>query len=364
MADDDDDLVPDGIAPDIDQEDFARQCLAAARSNGVSPHYLIAVAQHESGIKNVQSPIASNNAFGPFQITKEAWTAAALPLGFGTDQRFDPTAQCFVAAKMTADANDALQAVLPDKRFPSGAELYCARVFDIKGAVTILGSGRDRSQSIQTALADVLPTPDKVSAFIDANADLLKQNGQPCTINQVIDAIVAALDPGLQLAVTLIDKVEPGLFAAPSLSQADAANTPWMSLANQELAKNIHEPSVEIDKYFSETNLGQGREGATAWCAAFVSWCIKKSTNKPLHYSALASDWLNNGSPAPGPAIGVVAVTFPLVTGSSGHVGFVTQADDKRVMLLAGNQRPAGGGADAVCIREFAIGKIRGFRSI
>ena len=70
------------------------------------------------------------------------------------------------------------------------------------------------------------------------------------------------------------------------------------------------------------------------------------------------------GSAAPAPAVGLVAVTFPLVEKSTGHVGFVTQADDKRVMLLAGNQPPAGGGRDGVTIREYAIGKIRGFRSI
>jgi uncharacterized protein (TIGR02594 family) len=363
------DLEPDDIPADIDQDEFARTCIDASRVHGVSPHYLIAVANQASdGIKNTASKVPGSDAFGPFQITKETWATGAPPLGFTSDDRVDPFAQCFVAAKMTGDHNEGLQAVMPDQRFPTGAELYCAWTFGLTPATVILGSGRDRTQSVQVALGDVFKTaPDKVAPFMDANAGLLKVNGQPRTIAQVIDAIVDLLDPGLKLAVTLIDKVAPGLFnAVPDATGApgDTTNAPWMAVAKQELAKNIHEPSVEIDKYFSETSLGQGHEGATAWCAAFVSYCIKKSTNKPLHYSARAADWLQIGSQAPGPAFGVIAVTFPMVAGSSGHVGFVQSADDKRVMLLAGNQHPAGGGSDAVCVREFAIGKIRGFRSV
>jgi tail lysozyme len=213
----DDDLVPDGILPDIDQDDFTRQCLAAARANTVSPHYLIVVANQVSKIKNIPSPVAGSDAFGPFQLTSDTWTSVALPMQFSPEERFDPGSQCFVAAKITADQGSGLKPALPGGNAPTGAELFFTWTFGLTVATIVLGSGRDRSQSIQAALTDAFHNDAaKVTAAINANADLLKQGGQPRTIQQVLDAIVALLDPGLQLAITLIDKAEPGLFPAPT----------------------------------------------------------------------------------------------------------------------------------------------------
>lgn len=353
---------------DAAREDFARACLLAGRVHGVSPHYLIAVANHESGgIKNPPPSGPQSSACGPFQITEDTWSTYGPPLGYGPDQRFDPFSQPFVTAKMASDATNELQTVLPNGRFPTGAELYLSHLFGIHGAKTILNADRldangTRSEKINVALAAIQNPSVNVDNIMDGNASLLKPGGQPISVDELLDKVADLLQPGLAIAVDLIEKVEPGLYAALP-EPGDGAQTPWMATAKEELAKNISEPSQEINKYFTETGLGQGHGGETAWCAAFVSYCIKKSTNKPLHYSARASDWLNIGD-ASQAAYGAIGVTFPMVSGSSGHVGFVVQFDDKRVMLLAGNQKPAGGGRDAVCVREFAIGKMRGFRTV
>jgi hypothetical protein len=221
------DVTPDDISPDINPDDFATECLSAARIHGVSPHYLITVANYETdGIKNIPSKTAGSDAFGPFQITNEVWSTEAPPLGFTGDDRVDPFAQCYVAAKITAAANDGLKVVMPGQNPPTGAELYCSRLFGLTGATKILGSGRDRSQSIKDALGDVL-APDKIAPFMDANATLLKtKEGTPNTIQQVIDAIVAALDPSLKVAVTLINKVAPGLFDPPPSTSGTFGSPP------------------------------------------------------------------------------------------------------------------------------------------
>lgn len=353
----------------IDQAEFAEFCLAAARDYGTSAHYLIAVAHLESGIRNVPSP--SGTAFGPFQIAEATWGDYAFDadVSLTDDDRFDPSSQSRVAAKIAVAATDALQVVLPDRRWPTYAELYCAHFFGLRGAETILAAARDRSRSTRDALMDVYKTAAdpaaKADDIIDKNAGLLKPGGRVATVQEALAAIERRLEPGLALATRLINAIEPDLFSAPA-SPTDGTSTPWMALAKAEIG--VQEipgaaSNPRIDQFFRETGLAKPND-ETAWCAIFLSWCIKTSTNKPLPYSALARDWLKIGSKLPGPVYGAIAITHPLAAGSSGHVGFVVKADDSRVFLLGGNQTPPGGGPGAVCVTSFKKTSIREYHMV
>jgi uncharacterized protein (TIGR02594 family) len=353
----------------IDRSELAEFCLDAARDYGTSAHYLVALAHLESGIRNVAAPAGS--AFGPFQITQAAWEDYAFEpdVSLTDDDRFDPMSQPRVAAKIAATAMERLQRVLPEGRWPSHAELYCAHFFGVRGAEIVLGAGRDRGRSVREALLEVYRAAAdpaaRVEAVIAGNPGILQSGGRTATVAEALEAIERKLEPGLELAADLINQLEPDLFAVPVVP-AREASAPWMEIAKaeigvQEIAGAASNP--RIDRYFRETGLAKPND-ETAWCAIFLSWCIKTATGKALPYSALARDWLRIGTRLPGPAYGAIAVTHPLAAGSSGHVAFVVKEDASRVFLLGGNQTPPGGGPGAVCITTFKKTAIREYRSV
>jgi len=349
--------------PAIDQDAFAQSCLNAARDFGTNAHYLIAVADVESGIKNVPAP--SGTAFGPFQITDSTWNQFMGSVALTPDDRFDPFMQPAVAAKIAVDGTTALRAVLPDNRLPTSQELYFAHLFGQHGAVVILSG--DRFRSIRDALLEVYAGPNAqntADSIIAANKPLMVDaTGQPLTIDALLQAVGRRLDQGLATAVTLINNVEPTLFSGPTTPIAAGA-APWMTVAQQELANGVVEGNPRIREYFAATTLNPVPPGHVAWCAAFVSFCIFNCgdpTKRRLE-SARAEDWLNVGTTLEGPQYGAVAVLEPLVAGSSGHVGFVESWNADTLELLAGNQPPRAGAAHAVCIQQFKMTTVRGWR--
>ncbi|WP_055046931.1 CHAP domain-containing protein [Devosia sp. A16] len=90
----------------------------------------------------------------------------------------------------------------------------------------------------------------------------------------------------------------------------------------------------------------------TAWCAAFVSWCLERSGVASARSAASAAyrSWgeaaWSNGEALPGKAQpGDIAVFRQLSDPAHGHVGFFMGVDpqsDGRIMVLGGNQRTQG----------------------
>lgn len=361
------------INPEIgDKDRFTNACLLAARVFGTNAHYLIAVAYLESGIRNIAAP--GSTAFGPFQILDQTWNQYISDPTFGCSpsDRFDPYAQPAVAAKIASDGTAALSEVLPDKRLPTAEELYFVHLFGQHGATEILGIS-DYNRSIRDGLVRAYgPGPNAVAHadnVINANKQLLTEGGgQARTINAVLDIVGTRLDKGLAVAATMVNAVEPALFSGPPLQQDNAA-VPWLPIAQLELAKPVVEgdPIIgnpAIARYFEATTLPHPGPGATPWCGAFVAFCIKQSGIEPGKFagSARASEWLKFGTALQGPQFGAIAVLDPLVTGSSGHVGFAVRWNAGTVQLLAGNQTTANG-AYGVCIRQFDIRHVHGWRT-
>jgi uncharacterized protein (TIGR02594 family) len=94
----------------------------------------------------------------------------------------------------------------------------------------------------------------------------------------------------------------------------------------------------------------------TAWCAAFVNWCIKKSTEKTATGSAASADFRSWASAVATfdsqssllvldsqPRFGDVVVFQDMRSNGQpdpyhGHVAFYVEHDSKRIKVLGGNQ--------------------------
>jgi uncharacterized protein (TIGR02594 family) len=346
--------VLSGFAP----EDFAQTCLDVARRYGTSAHFLIALADAETGITNTAAP-GGGTAFGPFALTEEEWKAnnASAETGFADDGRFDPLAQAAIAARLIVKLTQEARDNLPDKRLATSEELYLARIFGSENLERLLNDN-SQTKTLRKALAPMSPTD--IDLIFARRPGLLTAG---ITVEQVRKAIAQKLSAGFEIAVALILKVEPDFSLGPPETADDVTDVPWMLKAKQELAKNIKESKTgsnpEIEKYFVDTTLGRQPDDV-AWCAAFVSWCIKESNgaHMPVVFSARAADWLKNGKNLAGPQYGAIVVTRPLAPKSSGHVGFAMSWDGTNVTILGGNQ------GDAVCTKDFHIDVVRGWRMV
>ncbi len=338
---------------------FAKACLSEARMQGTSAHFLIALAHAESGLTNNVCE-GEGPRFGPFALTQKEFSANNNPAatGFGDADYFDPYAQVPAAAALVVKLTQELQAELPDKRLPTSEEVYLARICGAKGASALVAAAPQTGR-VRDALAPLLAAADLDRVFATRPA-LLKAD---MTIQALRTAVQGTLDEGFKIAVDQILAVEPDLVVGPAVA-TDAASVPWMALAKKELEKGVREipgnPSnPEVEKYFKATPLGRQPDDI-AWCAAFVSWCIKEAggAQRPINFSARAADWLKNGQKLAGPQFGAIAVTKPLAPKSSGHVGFVVAWDGTRVTFLGGNQ------GDAVSEQNFKIADVRGWRMV
>jgi uncharacterized protein (TIGR02594 family) len=349
-------LVPQAIQP----ETFGLCCLDAARHYGTSAHFLIALADVESGIVNKPFPGAP---FGPFAMTKEDWSANnnKSETGFGDADRFNPYAQAAVAARLTVKLTEDIRADLPDKRLPTSEELYLGRILTPAGLKLLLAA--NAADIVHTVLTGAIPTTD-VSAIVALRPTVLTDT---ISVGTLRNNAIQQLNTAFEKAVALIQKLEPDLVQGPSETIDEHKEVPWVVTAKQQEALPVEVTgpgNLEVEKYFTATPLGRQPDDV-AWCAAFVSWCIKQSggSAKHVNFSARAADWLSNGDELSGPQYGAIAVLRPLVPRSSGHVGFVTAWDATKVTLLAGNQTNQNG-HQAICEKDFNIQDVRGWRMV
>jgi len=336
-------------------EDFAQTCLDVARRYGTSAHFLLALADAETGMTNI-AVHGGGTAFGPFALTEEEWKANndSAETGFADDGRFNPIAQAAVAARLVVKLTQEARDNLPDKRLATSEELYLARIFGAAALPSLLDNDA-QNKTLRRALASM--DVDRVAA----RRSTLVTDG--IKVKEVRATIAEKLSAGFEIASSLILKIEPDLSIGPPETADDLGEVPWMAKAKGELEKGIKESkngsNPEIEKYFVETTLGKQPDDI-AWCGAFVSWCIKEShgAHMPVVFSARAADWLKNGSALAGPQYGAIVVTKALAAGSSGHVGFVSSWDGTNVTILGGNQ------GDAVSLRDFHIDAVRGWRMV
>jgi lysozyme family protein len=297
-------FTPQATDPVVDPEGFALECLNAARLNQTSAHHLIAVADVETGIRNVAAK--SGDGVGPFLIGEKAWanaTAGGIP-ALAPTARFDPLKQPFVAAKMAAEDAAALRSG-PTSPLPTSAELYVAKLIGAQSAKTILGNlGAGFRSSIAPADAGI----DPVRPWIfEGNAD----------VKTTLERIARALDVGYERAEELLRRVEPDLELEKAV--ADGMTTGFASRLREtsiaewkffgEQARNVagtktkdgHKETearvplgsgenwfARVGTYWREGVGILGRDGRVdiPWSAAFISYAVKKANPAGrFHYS-------------------------------------------------------------------------------
>lgn len=133
----------------------------------------------------------------------------------------------------------------------------------------------------------------------------------------------------------------------------------WMAIALGELGvKEVPgaESNPRIVEYLSSTTLDQkwAASDETAWCSAFVNYCVEKSGYAGTD-SAWARSWLKWGREIKTPRRGCVAI---LSRGeNSGHVAFYLGAGaGNNIQLLGGNQ------GDKVGVGNYPQSRVLGYR--
>ncbi len=113
----------------------------------------------------------------------------------------------------------------------------------------------------------------------------------------------------------------------------------------------------EVLKYFDALGFdGAQLKDETAWCAAFVNYCLKMAG---LECSGKldARSLLDVGVPVSAPQFGDVVVLWRASKDSwKGHVGFFVNQDAHYVYLMGGNQ------GNMACVAAYDIGRVLGYR--
>lgn len=163
-----------------------------------------------------------------------------------------------------------------------------------------------------------------------------------------------------------------------SNSTTELKTPTWYKIAMGEIG--VHElggaqDNPRIQEYLSTTTMGMTTRlhDETAWCSAFVNWCLTQAGIKGTR-SAAARSWLAWGQPLPAPRFGCIVVFSRDNAGpTSGHVAFYAQAlvqaqakagrsmpppktVPKSCIVLGGNQN------NMVCAAPYAIARVLGYR--
>lgn len=132
----------------------------------------------------------------------------------------------------------------------------------------------------------------------------------------------------------------------PPRANPVGGEAPWFQIAHEELAYGVTEmPGAEhnprILEYHATCTL-RATNDETAWCSAFVNWCIGQAGFTGTN-SAAARSWLTwkDGKKISAPRLGCIAVFERGTQAWQGHVGFFASESDNHIQLLGGNQQNA-----------------------
>lgn len=113
----------------------------------------------------------------------------------------------------------------------------------------------------------------------------------------------------------------------------------------------------QVLKYFSKVGQNWVKDDATAWCAAFVGYCLE-TAGIPSTKALNARSYLKWGKPSITPKIGDIAVFWRISPSSAfGHVAFFIRQSGAYIWVLGGNQ------SDSVCIEKYPISQLLGYRT-
>jgi len=131
----------------------------------------------------------------------------------------------------------------------------------------------------------------------------------------------------------------------------------WMPIARgeigvAEIAGARHHR--RILEYHAETSL-RASDDETAWCSAFVSWCMKQA-GKPGTRRANARSWLQWGTRLAEPRLGCVVIFRRGNNPAQGHVAFYLEQRGAGILVLGGNQ------SNSVRVSTYPAADVLGYR--
>lgn len=345
-------------ATEIDKDVFFEDLdLAARRFGGVEPDALYAIAYVESGVRNVIK--ANGGPIGPFQYTRMTWKdEIALPgcSDFLSSDITDPYSQTVITTLRCIRLANAIHAAIG--RDPDTSELRLAHMLP-KAIARLL---QNKSLTVRAVLAQHYQSVGandpggQAAAVVAANGSVFSDAGQDRTVDNTLATIRLALLPGLadaaQRKQALSQRIAAAGEEAANFSVPPTGSEPqWLKVARQEMANGVADGDARIGEYFERAGLAGDPQ--TAWCAAFVSFCLAEggiTLPRGQAFSAWAADWRSRGTALSDAKLGAI-VCVPSPRAASGtHVGFATGWDSANgtVRLLAGNQSNVRGGGDTI----------------
>lgn len=143
----------------------------------------------------------------------------------------------------------------------------------------------------------------------------------------------------------------------PGAEYIIAANDPpWLAVARKELGTSEipgDRDNPRIVEYHSATTL-KATDDETAWCSAFVNWCLIQSGQHGTN-SAMARSFLHWGQALATPRVGCIVV-FSRGHYPQGHVAFYVGRDNHLIHVLGGNQ------GNKVSIASYSDAQVLGYR--
>ena len=151
-------------------------------------------------------------------------------------------------------------------------------------------------------------------------------------------------------------------YLQPIVKDVIVSAFPWFDIAVQELRNGIAEilgpaANPRIVEYLHSTSLGAAMASSdeTAWCSAFVNFCVEKSGYAGTD-SAAARSWLKWGGETLNPVPGSIVVFSRGNDSFSGHVAFYVSETVNGINVLGGNQ------GNKVCYGEYSRDRLFGYR--
>lgn len=142
-------------------------------------------------------------------------------------------------------------------------------------------------------------------------------------------------------------------------SQNNLGPPPWLTIALREFGQKERlgpADNPRIVEYLKATRIVPAmHHDETAWCAAYVGWCLEKAGIEPSR-KASAQSYRAWGHEVVKPQIGCIVVLTRGSNPNQGHVGFYVGEVGSDILVLGGNQD------NAVSIAPYARSRVLSYR--
>lgn len=112
-------------------------------------------------------------------------------------------------------------------------------------------------------------------------------------------------------------------------STGEVFNTRWKTFANPLIVRFFHDIGYKNTPYPGD---------CTPWCAATLSWCLKRTGKRIPSDPASSQSYLHYGKPVTDPQPGDICVFGDVGDRAHGHVGLFVSRSGDTLSVLGGNQ--------------------------